>query len=280
MSWVVGRRRSSGHRPVSIVGVIPAAGYAARLQPLGCSKEVLEVRGKPMIEHLVERMRLAGAGELRVVTRPEKHDVVAEAERLGAAVVLGHPATINESFMAGSAGVAPDDIVLLGFPDSLWEPADGFRRLVEAVHARREVALGLFDAPGIEGSDYLVLDDSGAITDIDIKPAKPRSTWIWGCAAARVRALQGLAEREWPSAHMLALRERGIEIVGVPLSSTYLDIGTQSSLARLPAVLAALASPLSPDRARVPSGRGPSPSARARVGGSRSVHGSRGPAAG
>ena len=237
MSWVVGRRRSSGHRPVSIVGVIPAAGYAARLQPLGCSKEVLEVRGKPMIEHLVERMRLAGAGELRVVTRPEKHDVVAEAERLGAAVVLGHPATINESFMAGSAGVAPDDIVLLGFPDSLWEPPEGYRALVDAVQGGKEIVLGLFDAPGVVGSDYLVLDASGRITGIDIKPVRPRSTLVWGCAAARSYALAGLEQVRWPSDFMNARRARGEEIDGIILSDSYLDIGTKESLRQ------ALASP-------------------------------------
>jgi glucose-1-phosphate thymidylyltransferase len=226
---------------VAIVGVVPAAGYALRLQPLPHSKELLDVGGRPIMDYLIERMRAAGADELRVVTRPEKQDVIDHAERLGAAVVLGNPPTINDSLAAGLAGLAPDDIVLLGFPDSLWEPVDGFRRLVDVVQTGPEVALGLFDAPGIEGSDYLVLDESGAIADIDIKPVTPRSTWIWGCAAARARALEGLAEVEWPSTHMLALRSRGVEVAGVRLSSTYLDIGTHSSLERLPALLDARA---------------------------------------
>lgn len=226
---------------MAIVGVVPAAGYALRLQPLPHSKELVDVGGRPIMDYLVERMRAAGADELRVVTRPEKQDVIDHAGRLGASVVLGNPPTINDSLAAGIAGLAPDDVVLLGFPDSLWAPLDGFHRLVEVVQAGPEVALGLFDAPGIEGSDYLVLDESGAIMDIDIKPVAPRSTWIWGCAAARARALEGLADFEWPSTHMLALRARGVEVAGVRLSSTYLDIGTHSSLERLPALLDALA---------------------------------------
>jgi len=226
---------------VAIVGVVPAAGYALRLQPLPHSKEMLDVGGRPIMDYLVDRMRAAGADQLRVVTRHEKQDVIDHAERLGAYVVLGNPPTINDSLAAGIAGLAPDDIVLLGFPDSLWEPLDGFRQLLEVVQTGPEVALGLFDAPGIEGSDYLVLDESGAITDIDIKPLEPRSSWIWGCAAARARALEGLADVEWPSTHVLALRERGVAIAGVRLSSTYLDIGTHSSLERLPALLDALA---------------------------------------
>jgi NDP-sugar pyrophosphorylase family protein len=215
---------------MTVVGVIPAAGYAERLQPLDCSKEVLELAGKPLIEHLVARMRAGGATELRVVTRPGKLDVIAQAERLDASVVRAHPANINESFAAGMTGLAPDDIVLLGFPDSLWEPPEGYRKLVEAVTGGEEIVLGLFDAPGVAGSDYLVLDDSGRIADIDIKPTHPRSTFIWGCAAARVRALEGLERVEWPSEFMNATRAAGHELFGVLLSDSYVDIGTKESL--------------------------------------------------
>jgi glucose-1-phosphate thymidylyltransferase len=227
---------------MAIVGVIPAAGHALRLQPLPHSKEVLDIGGRPIMDYLVDRMRAGGAEEIRVVTRPEKEDVIANCERLRVSIVLTSPATINESFAAGLAGLDPADIVLLGFPDSLWEPADGFRRLVDEVESGSEVALGLFDVPGIEGSDYLVLDEAGRIADIDIKPAVPRSTWIWGCAAARASVLDGLSDVEWPSTHMLALRSRGVAVEGVPLSSTYLDVGTRSSLERVPAVLRDLGS--------------------------------------
>lgn len=215
---------------MGIVGVVPAAGYAVRIQPLECSKEMLDVGGRPVIDYLVERMRAGGCTELRVVTRPEKDDVVAYAEGIGASLVLGHPANINQSIAAGLDGLDPDDIVLIGFPDSLWEPVDGYRSLVAEVEGGRPVALGLFDAEGLEDSDFLVLDGAGRIVDIDIKPARPRSSWIWGAAAARRNALEGLEREEWPSAHMLALRERGIELFGVPLSDAYLDIGTASSL--------------------------------------------------
>lgn len=215
---------------MSIIGLIPAAGYAERLQPLDCSKEVLEVAGKPLIAHVAERMRTGGASALRVVTRPEKLDVIAQAQSLEASVIRAHPATINESFAAGMTGLAPDDVVLLGFPDSLWEPPDGYRTLVEAVKGGEEIALGLFDAPGVAGSDYLVLDDAGRIVSIDIKPARPRSTLIWGCAAARVRALEGLERVKWPSQFMIARQAQGGDIFGVLLSDSYVDIGTKESL--------------------------------------------------
>ena len=219
-----------------LVGVIPAAGYAERLQPLPCSKELLSIAGRPVIEYLVERMQAVDCDELRIVTRPEKEDVIEYAEDAGATVILGHPENINESLAAGLEGLAPDDVAILGFPDSLWEPVDGFRPLVDAVEDGREVALGLFEAPGLVGSDFLSFDASGAITGFHIKPEVPPSDWMWGCAAARVRALDGLTDVEWPSLHMASLLRRGGDLVGVRLSDQYLDIGTRESLTRAPAV--------------------------------------------
>ena len=216
---------------MSIVGVIPAAGYAERLQPLHCSKELLEVAGRPVIDYLVERMRTGGCTELTIVTRPEKQDVVDYAERIGATSVLGHPGTINESLASGLTGLVADDIVLVGFPDSVWEPVDGYCRLVETVESGAEAALGLFDVPGVVGSDYLTVDGSGDIVAFHIKPEQPPSSWMWGCAAVRTRALAGVEDVEWPSQHMASLH-RGGQLVGLPLSSAYVDIGTPEALLR------------------------------------------------
>jgi NDP-sugar pyrophosphorylase family protein len=127
-------------------------------------------------------------------------------------------------------GLAPENIVLIGWPDTLWEPEDGYVPLVEAVEEGREIALGLFETPDLERSDVLSFDPSGRITGIHIKPANPPSTWIWGCAAARRRALAGLEHEEWPGSFFNALCENGVELHAVPLSDTWLDIGTKEAL--------------------------------------------------
>ena len=59
-----------------IVGVIPAAGRATRLQPLSLSKEVQPISGRPVMDYLLKRLQRGGCAELRVVTRPEKLDVI------------------------------------------------------------------------------------------------------------------------------------------------------------------------------------------------------------
>jgi NDP-sugar pyrophosphorylase family protein len=73
-------------------------------------------------------------------------------------------------------------------------------------------------------------DGSGRITGIHIKPAEPPSTWIWGCAAARVRALGGLEREEWPGSFFDSLCQNGVELHAVQLSDVWLDIGTKEAL--------------------------------------------------
>ena len=218
---------------MEIVGVIPAAGYGTRLQPLDCSKEVLPVGGRPIIDYIAERMRAGGCTRLRVVTRPEKADVVAHVEQLGAEVVLGHPASVNASFFAGIKGLAEEDIVLMGFPDTLWKPEDGYRSLVRAVEEGCDVALGLFriDPADLPRSDVVVFGKNGTAIRIDVKPPEPTSEWIWGCAAARARTLAGLGRSEWPGGYFDLLCREGRNVRGFPLSDVWLDVGTREALA-------------------------------------------------
>ncbi len=219
---------------VEIVGVIPAAGRALRLQPLVGSKEMLEIRGRPVMDSIVERMRAGGCTRLRIVTRPEKEDVIAHADQLGAEVILEKPRTLGESFLFGLTDLAEEDIVLFGLPDTLWEPVDGYRRLVTAVHEGADVALGLFrvDVSDLTRSDVVVVGDDGAIERIVVKPTAPPSEWIWGCAAASTSMWAGLTRVEWPGEHIDLLRREGRAVCGFKLSDVWLDVGTHDALER------------------------------------------------
>ena len=220
---------------MAVVGVLPAAGYATRLQPLPLSKEVLEIGGRPVIDYVIDRMRLAPCDEIRVVTRPEKEDVVAHAEAAGARVVLARPETVSESFAAGIAGLDPEDVVLIGWPDTLWEPPDGYARLLAAMtETGSEIALGLFRLErDLERSDVVTVDERDRVTAIHVKPAVPPSSWVWGCASATAASLADLSSEEWPGGYFDALCRRGVEIAGVRLSDRWLDIGTPEALAQV-----------------------------------------------
>jgi glucose-1-phosphate thymidylyltransferase len=217
---------------MAVVGIIPAAGRATRLQPLSMSKEILPIHGRPVIDYLMERMRAAPCDELRVVTRPEKDDVSRHAAQHGAVVIHARPKDVSESLLAGMRGLAEEDIVLFGFPDTIWEPVDGYRRLVEAVSFGYEIAIGLFRTDEPERSDVVTIDDAGLLTSVVVKSPTPPSNQIWGCLAARERALENVGSESEPGVY-IGNYARTNDVLGIWFSDSWIDIGTKEVLRRL-----------------------------------------------
>jgi glucose-1-phosphate thymidylyltransferase len=211
------------------VGVIPAAGLAQRLQPLACSKEVYPVGGRPVMDYVVERLRAAECRELRVITRPDKADVIEHAQALGAEVVRGTPATLAASIALGLRGLADSDVVLVGLPDTLWEPIDGYVQLIEHL-SEADAVLGVFESDEPERSDVVVLDEGGAVRRVHVKEADPPGNLVWGCFAARVAALAGLERSPSPGHYFAGLTVAGT-IRAVRFPGRMVDIGTPESLA-------------------------------------------------
>jgi glucose-1-phosphate thymidylyltransferase len=219
---------------MAVVGIVPAAGYATRLQPLDFSKEVYPIGGRPVMDYLIERMRAGGCSELRVVTRPEKRDVAEHARRHRATVIEAHPETLAQSFLTGLQGLSDDDVVLLGFPDSIWDPVDGYARVLPLLERGWQVALGLFrahDPRDLTRYEVVTFDDeTGRVADIAFKPERPSSEWIWGCAVSRPALLRALEHESEPGHLFGSLARQGV-VGGVRLPGTYLDMGTPQALA-------------------------------------------------
>jgi dTDP-glucose pyrophosphorylase len=216
----------------TVVGVVPAAGYATRLQPLEGSKEVLLVAGRPVMDYLLERMGQTPLAELRVVTRPEKRDVIEHARRRGATVIEGYPSSVARSLFLGMRGLDAETIVLFGFPDTLWKRTDTFRVLVERVGAGAEIVLGLFHALEPARSDVVELDDAGLVTRVLVKPERPPSDLIWGCLAARAGALAELDRHDEPGDLLDELARAG-RVEGVRTGEVFADVGTHDALRAL-----------------------------------------------
>ncbi len=216
--------------------MVPAAGRATRLRPSPDSKELLEVGGRPVMDYLLERMEAASPDEIRVVTRADKDDLAAHASARGATVIIGEPESAAASFALGMQDLEAKTIVLLGFPDTIWEPPDGFPQLVQALDAA-EVALGVFESDEPERSDVVTLEGD-RVSSVDVKPDSPDTNLIWGCAAARVSALAGLAGHEELGHLFGELAGKG-HVRAVPFPGTMLDIGTNDALSRARALLGA-----------------------------------------
>ena len=216
--------------PRALVGIVPAAGHARRLQPLSCSKEMLLVGGRPVIDCLLQRMDAASCTEIRIVTRPDKRDVAEHARTCGATVVFARPATVTESLLAGLDGLSAETPVIFGFPDTLWEPIDGFVALLAALAAGAEVALGIFRAESPRRSDVVTMEGEH-VTSIHVKPQEPPSELVWGCAATHARVLGGAEGWAEPGAYFDTLARQGL-VRGVRLADPFVDIGTPASSRR------------------------------------------------
>jgi NDP-sugar pyrophosphorylase family protein len=67
------------------------------------------------------------------------------------------------------------------------------------------------------------------VTAVHVKPASPPSDLVWGCLAAKVGALEGLAGHTEPGVYLDALAREGL-VRGVDFGTEFVDIGTPESL--------------------------------------------------
>jgi glucose-1-phosphate thymidylyltransferase len=214
----------AGWDPRRIIGIVPAAGRATRLPGLLCSKEVVPVAGRPVLTYLVERLRAGGCDPIRIVTRSDKKDIVALAKQLGTELVLGKPRSVSESLHEAMDGVSPNDVVQFGFPDTIWDPLDGFARLTSVLRPPFEASLGLFSSTDANRSDVVRFDENGVVQDIQVKPDGGASGWIWGCAAVLGAVVNAFLEDPEPGVTLNNLAARRL-VVGVQLGDRFVDIG-------------------------------------------------------
>src|SRR6185369_3616488 len=124
-------------------GIVPAAGIGSRIQPLAFSKELLPVgsrsdegneRPRAVSEYLVERMIKGGATRICFVVSPGKSDII---EYFGGEIdtttlcytVQRTPAGLCDAIFRALPFIERDEAVLVGLPDTIWFPENGFAEL-------------------------------------------------------------------------------------------------------------------------------------------------------
>lgn len=228
-----------------MIGIIPAAGAGQRIQPLGCSKELLPVgarvvdgvqRPKAVSEYLVERMIAAGAKRICMVISAEKSDIVRYyAERDYVAeifyAVQRKPAGLCDALFRAEAFVREEEQVLIGLPDTIWFPENAFRPVVAQ---NADVNLVLFPVMNPEVFDAVVCDEQGYVERVVVKQPDPGSNWIWGAVTTSGRAFKALKDL-WNSRHRedeyLGHLLNAYIRAGNPVRATYsgehyMDVGT------------------------------------------------------
>jgi dTDP-glucose pyrophosphorylase len=230
-----------------VIGIIPAAGEGQRIQPLGCSKELLPVgsrsidgvqRPKAVSEYLVERMIAAGATQICMVISPEKTDIIRYyAERDYAAeifyVIQKEARGLCDALFRAEPFARQSSNVLIGLPDTIWFPGNAF---TAALDSNAGVSLVLFPVTEPSSFDAAVCDEFGYVQRVEVKSPTAHSQWIWGaitCTGAAFHALKLL----WESRHredqfmghlLNAYIDAGNSVRGLHIGETYMDVGTLS----------------------------------------------------
>jgi glucose-1-phosphate thymidylyltransferase len=180
----------------AFVGLIPAAGWATRLQPLPCSKEIFPIEfdttakdGKPFVRvvcsFLLENMRLAGVKNVFVVLRKGKWDIL---EYLGTGasyglhlaylltdVGFGVPFTLDYAYP-----FVKNKAVVFGFPDIIFEPADAFLHLKKhQQESEADITLGLFPASDTATMDMVEFGSDSQVLSVNPKPSQTNLKYTW-----------------------------------------------------------------------------------------------------
>lgn len=252
-------------------GVIPAAGQGSRIQPLAFSKELLPVGSRreggverpcAVGEYLCERMIGAGADKICFVVSPGKSDIMeyfggGYGEAFVAYAVQPEPKGLCDAIFRAVPLVADDEQVLVGLPDTIWLPEDGFSALPDDV-----LSFLLFPVADASAFDAVATDEAGRVLAIEVKRPDASTRWIWGAFKMNgriLRDLHGLWRRrgradEYIGTLVNAFIAEGGVATSVRAGEAYVDVGTFEGYR---AAIAMLAEGAAPDAAHpAPAMRG------------------------
>jgi dTDP-glucose pyrophosphorylase len=142
--------------------------------------------------------------------------------------VQDRPVGLCDALFRAAPHVRPDEEVLIGLPDTIWYPADGFARLPAG-----DLAFLLFPVEQPQHFDAVVTDGE-VVVEIEVKVARPRSRWVWGAfrmPAATFLELHRLWSEpgrrdEYVGTLVNAYLARGGSARAIHAADRYCDVGT------------------------------------------------------
>jgi dTDP-glucose pyrophosphorylase len=197
-------------------------------------------RPKAVAEYLVERMIAAGAEQICMIISAEKSDIVRYfAEREFAAeifyVVQQEPRGLCDALFRAEPFTRGHERVLIGLPDTIWFPENGYLTALAPEHFRDAgVNLLLFPVDHPQHFDSVITDELGYVRRVDVKKPDFDSYWVWGAVTTSGEAFRGL-KLLWESRHrqdeylgdlLNASIAAGNIVRATVAGEIYMDVGT------------------------------------------------------
>ena len=167
--------------------LVLAAGYATRLYPLTLDrpKALLEVGGKPMLDHVLERLQAMGADETIVVTNAKFTPHFEEWASGKESVTIANDGTTSNDDRLGAIGDIgfvldelgiDDDLVVVAGDNLFGEDISGFAAYGREVEAPVIAVHDVGDLSRMHEYNQIEVDDEGRIVFFEEKPADARTT--------------------------------------------------------------------------------------------------------
>ncbi len=237
---------------MDVIGVIPAAGLGERLSPYSIEKEMFPIgfyhgKPKPVSQYLIERMIKSGIRKIFMIINSNKSNLIKyyqSGKWLGISIAYIYqdkPRGMGDA-LCGLIPWIRNEIVVMGMPDTIFEPTDAFSRLIDFyIDTNSDLVLGLF--PVSDPSKYgvvLIDDEYNVIYHVD-KPAFSTSHWCWGIACwgerfsefiNHVCGLYRNHHEEFTFGNIIDMSlKEGLSIKGLPFhDGRYIDVGTMMGI--------------------------------------------------
>ena len=228
-------------------GIILAGGAGTRLLPLtrATSKQLMPVYDKPMIYYPLTTLMFAGIRDILVITTPRDQAafeaLLGDGSQWGLSLnftVQERPGGTAEAILLGEEFIGDDPVALI-LGDNIFY-SEGLMDKLAEVGAREEGAT-IFGYYVKDPEKYGVVcfDDEGHVTDIEEKPAEPRSHYaVTGLyffdrqvvEIAKKIPLSVRGELEITDVNRTYLEQRQLRVELLGRGTAWLDTGTHRSL--------------------------------------------------
>src|SRR5438132_13756367 len=124
--------------------------------------------------------------------------------------------------------IAAEDEVLVGLPDTIWLPVEGFELLPDGL-----LSFLLFSVAHPELFDAVITNEAGFVQEIQVRRRGAASEWIWGAFKLSGKIMADLhriwRERgkcdQYVGTLVNAYLSQGGRGIGVKRGDTYVDVG-------------------------------------------------------